>query len=258
MQVRNTGEAASEYQRVTLTGQYLLSALAIRRTLADREGPIDCLLDFGCGGGKSLWPSIPFVARNGRAIGVDVSEQQLALAENNAIPVRIEREDLDIRFTPVPATGQLLGVESGTVDVVQTSIVLQEIRQEEVLARLMGEVSRVLRPGGWFVAACVGDRITSEDYVSFTYAGFEDNLNTKSRVRACRSLEGDFVWTDDHHWTRAELETACHDAGLSTRSIEDVYGKREWPPFPAEPWRCWKDEIESPPVFLAVMNKDPE
>lgn len=251
--VQNTGEVASSYQKVTLTGQYLLAATAIRKELSQLEKPINTLLDYGCG--KSLWPSVPFIEKGGRAIGVDLSEDQLSLACQNSMSIIEDHTSLSLDFHQVVNERSIPQVASNSVDIAQTSIVLQEIRTEEIMQAILIELYRVLKMTGYFFASCVGDKIINEDYTSFTYKGFPENAEEGSVFRKTRSIEGDFIWDNDRHWTKKELKLFAVEAGFSSITFRDIFADPALPPFPSQAWKPWKDELVTPSVFLMIAKK---
>lgn len=252
--VRDTGEQADLYQHVSLSGTYLLSALAVRKRLATFPRAIETWLEYGCGGGKSLWPAVPFLARGATATGVDVSRAMLRYAERAAELVHEERPDLGLRFARVDTAGPL-PIPDHSLDVVHTSVVLQEIREREALEGVLREVARVLRPGGWFLGVLVNDRIRCEDYVSFTYAPFPDNAKRADGMRSCLSVETGIVWEQDRHWARDELAELLEEAGLGVHELADVEVPPETPPFAHAAWRGWKEELELPPLYLVQAVK---
>lgn len=255
--VHNTGEESDEYQLVSLTGQYLLSAFAARREFARFPDPIRAFLDYGCGGGKSLWPAVPLVEPGGQVYGVDVEPKMLEHSEQRIEPARAHRPDLTFEFLRVARDPIHIDLPDGILDIAHTSIVLQEIRERDELDQVAAEIARLLRPGGWFVAVCVGDRIEEEDFVSFTYAGLDANRTAPAGFRACRSVESAIVWEHDRHWTRSELGEACAAAGMRVDTVVDVVAPPELIPFPNEAWRGWKDELSAPPLLLVRATRLP-
>lgn len=98
-------------------------------------GAYDKALDFGCGAGRLLRPMI---GKFETLVGVDVSEDQIALAKQN-LPE-------SARF--VRSLDELAG-EKGTFDFVNTFVVLQHIRPEFGYG-IIGQLLDLLRPGGAF------------------------------------------------------------------------------------------------------------
>ncbi|HET8632054.1 MAG TPA: methyltransferase domain-containing protein, partial [Thermomicrobiales bacterium] len=108
----------------------------------------ETLLDVGCGRGLLLLGAARRLPR-GRAVGLDVwrredqsgnsRETTLANARAEGVADRVAVEDGDARAMPFP---------DATFDVVVSSLALHNIRDAEGRARALGEVARVLRPGG--------------------------------------------------------------------------------------------------------------
>ncbi len=95
------------------------------------------VLDVGCGGGLL---SEPFAAVGCRVTGVDRSTPTLAAARSHA-----EKSGLDIRY--LEASAESLPFDSHTFDVVVCCDVLEHV---DDLDTVIGEISRVLKPGGVF------------------------------------------------------------------------------------------------------------
>jgi 2-polyprenyl-3-methyl-5-hydroxy-6-metoxy-1,4-benzoquinol methylase len=90
-------------------------------------------LDFGCGVGRLL---IPMARRSKQAVGVDVSQQMLALCNENLVAFGIKNA------TTIQGDDTLSGV-SGTFNFINTYIVLQHIppaRGYELLGRLLSKL----------------------------------------------------------------------------------------------------------------------
>jgi SAM-dependent methyltransferase len=97
------------------------------------------ILDVGCGFGKSTTP-IKELLPQSQVLGVDLSEPCIELAA-----ARASQADLDITFQQADAAA--LPFDEGSVDVVTGTMVLHEMPLP-VLRTVLGEVARVLAPGG--------------------------------------------------------------------------------------------------------------
>ncbi len=96
------------------------------------------VLDLGCGGGFMAEP----LARQGaRVIGVDPSAPAIAAAKRHA-----EESGLSIDYRV--GGGEHLPVEDGAVDIVLCVDVLEHVHD---LDAVIGEIRRVLKPGGLFL-----------------------------------------------------------------------------------------------------------
>ena len=96
------------------------------------------VLDLGCGGG---FMSEALASRGANVIGIDPAEKAIAIAQRHAAS-----QKLSIRY--LLGTGENLPVLDGSMDYVICVDVLEHVFD---LDRVIGEASRVLRPGGTFL-----------------------------------------------------------------------------------------------------------
>jgi arsenite methyltransferase len=102
-----------------------------------KEGEV--VLDLGSGGGIDVFIAAKKVGLEGRAIGVDMTDEMLDLARRNAEEVGIENVEFrkgDIEDLPV---------EDESVDVIISNCVINLAPDKD---KVFGEAFRVLRPGG--------------------------------------------------------------------------------------------------------------
>jgi SAM-dependent methyltransferase len=102
-----------------------------------REG--DRVLDLGSGGGIDVLLSAKRVGPSGRAIGLDMTDEMLALAQRNAAQAgttNVEFLKGHIEAIPLPAD---------SIDVVISNCVINLAADKPAVFR---EIGRVLRPGG--------------------------------------------------------------------------------------------------------------
>lgn len=104
-----------------------------------REG--DAVLDLGSGAGFDSFLVAPLVGEAGRVIGVDLSDEMLALARENARKCEFEN------VTFVKGDIEDLPVESGSVDRIVSNCVINLAPNK---ARVFSEAHRVLKAGGSF------------------------------------------------------------------------------------------------------------
>ena len=152
-----------------------------------RVQPGETVLDLGSGGGLDCFYASKMVGASGRVIGVDMTDEMLALANENA--KKVGATNVEFR------KGELenLPVENESVDVIISNCVINLSPDKE---RVFAEAFRVLKPGGrvafsdivarvempeflrtnmgsW--AACVSGAIQEKEYLAqMQAAGFID------------------------------------------------------------------------------------
>jgi SAM-dependent methyltransferase len=120
--------------------------------------PGEVVLDLGSGAGADVLISARRVAPGGRAIGLDMTDEMLALARANAVEAGVDNAEFVkgyIEEIPLP---------DASVDVVISNCVINLAADK---TRVLSEVARVLRPGGRFA---VSDVIADSDMDDATRA----------------------------------------------------------------------------------------
>jgi SAM-dependent methyltransferase len=152
-----------------------------------KEGEV--VLDIGSGGGLDVFLTSKKVGRNGRVIGLDMTEQMVEKARKNAIKGNYNNVEFKLgEIEDIP-------VKDNSIDLVMSNCVINLVPDKEKAYR---EIHRILKPGGRFVisdlvtekeldesiinnpeklVACVGGALTEKGYIgAIKKAGFK-NVN---------------------------------------------------------------------------------
>jgi len=157
-----------------------------------REG--ERVLDLGSGGGIDVLLSAKRVGPSGRAFGLDMTDEMLALAQRNAAEAgatNVEFLKGQIEAIPLPAN---------SVDVVISNCVINLAADKPAVFR---EIVRVLRPGG---------RMGVSDIVA------DDALTPEERAE-----RGSYVGCIAGALSFSEYETGLRDAGLDHITITPTH-----------------------------------
>jgi arsenite methyltransferase len=160
--------------------------------------PGETVLDLGSGGGIDVLLSARRVGPTGFAYGLDMTDEMLALAEQNKAAAGAENVQFlkgHIEDIPLP---------EATVDVVISNCVINLSADKH---RVIREAARVLRPGGRFA---VSDVIADPDMDAATRRDMQQWTGCIARAL-----------------TRTEFATALHDAGLDDVEITETHRVHE-------------------------------
>jgi arsenite methyltransferase len=158
----------------------------------------ETVLDLGSGAGADVLISARRVGPTGKAIGLDMTDEMLALARRNALSAAIENAEF------VKGYLEDLPLADETVDVVISNCVINLSGDKPAVIR---EAARVLRPGGRFA---VSDVIADPD------------LDGQTRADLA-------AWTGciAGALTEAEFRAALDDAGLEEIEIRETHRVHE-------------------------------
>ena len=157
----------------------------------------ETVLDLGSGGGIDVLLSAKRVGPAGKAYGLDMTDEMLALARENQRKARVENVEFlkgEIEQIPLP---------DNSVDVIISNCVINLSGDKD---RVFAEAYRVLRPGGRFAVSdvvvrgevpeairrnmelwigCVAGALEESDYAAkLAGAGFEDVAVEPTRIYA--------------------------------------------------------------------------
>jgi arsenite methyltransferase len=144
----------------------------------------ETVLDLGSGAGADVLISARRVGPTGKAIGLDMTDEMLALARQNAADAGIENaEFLEGYMEEVP-------LPDNSVDVVISNCVINLAADKR---KVLAEAARVLKPGGRFAISDViadpdMDRATREDMEQWT--GCVAGALTRGQFEAMLADEG--------------------------------------------------------------------
>ena len=166
-----------------------------------REG--ETVLDLGSGGGIDVLLSARRVGPTGRAHGLDMTDEMLALARENARKAGVENVEFHKGYIEeIPLPGE-------SVDVVISNCVINLSGDKP---RVLAEVARVLRPGGRFA---VSDVIADEGMDESTradmqaYTGCIAGALTEREFRAALAAAGlEGIEIEETHRVHAQASSA--------------------------------------------------
>jgi ubiquinone/menaquinone biosynthesis C-methylase UbiE len=158
----------------------------------------ETVLDLGSGAGADVLIAARRVGPTGRAIGLDMTDEMLALARRNAA----EAGATNVEF--LKGYIEELPLPDASVDVVISNCVINLAADKQ---RVIREAARVLRPGGRFA---VSDVIADPDM---------DAATRKDMEQWTGCIAGAL--------TRAEFAAALQDAGLDDVEITETHRVHE-------------------------------
>jgi arsenite methyltransferase len=185
----------SELERADLPSAAVLASLGCGNptAVADlHEG--ERVLDLGSGGGIDVLLSAARVGPTGRAFGLDMTDEMLALARRNAV----EAQATNVEF--LKGYIEAIPLPSDSIDVVISNCVVNLAADKPAVFR---EIVRVLRPGG---------RIGITDIVA------DDDLTPAERAE-----RGSYVGCIAGALSFTEFRAGLQDAGMSDISLTPTH-----------------------------------
>ncbi|MEO5918589.1 MAG: arsenite methyltransferase [Candidatus Limnocylindrales bacterium] len=156
--------------------------------------PGETVLDLGSGGGIDVLLSARRVGPTGRAIGIDMTDEMLELANRNAAEAHIT----NVEFRK--GTIEVLPVEDASVDVVISNCVINLAGDK---GAVLAEIARVLKPGG---------RIGVSDVVA------DDSLSPAERAQ-----RGSYVGCIAGALSTTEFRLGLQAVGLTDVDIQPTH-----------------------------------
>ena len=155
----------------------------------------ETVLDLGSGGGIDVLLSARRVGPTGKAYGLDMTDEMLALARDER-----RQGGRDERGVPAGATSRRSRCPTASVDVVISNCVINLSTDKPAV---IAEIARVLRPGG---------RVGVSDVVA------DDHLSPADRAE-----RGSYVGCIAGALTFAEYRACLEDAGFAAIEIEGTH-----------------------------------
>jgi len=212
----------SALERAELPDAAVLASLGCGNPIAVAElHEGERVLDLGSGGGIDVLLSAKRVGPAGRAIGLDMTDEMLALAQRNAAEAGVANVEFvrgHIEDIPLPAA---------SVDVVISNCVVNLAADKPAVFR---EVARVLRPGGrlGITDIVAEDRLTTDERAERgSYAGCIAGALSFGEYRAGLATAGltDITITPTHEVTEGMVSaivkaTKPVDAPSTTNAVD--------------------------------------
>ncbi|MFE9480700.1 class I SAM-dependent methyltransferase [Streptomyces spororaveus] len=239
-------EGARAFAAVEAATDWLLGYPFVFRALADRIGPGEVLVDYGCGPGKVADEAARRLGA--RVLGVDTSPEMLALARGSATAVA--------EFHLVEG-GRVTGLPDGCADAVMCNHVLASLPTQEAVLGVFTEIRRLLRPGAPFVLLTTDPACGGTEYASLRIGdpgevyGPGDELTVR-----LRRTDGSWQEVRNHAWPVGILPALLERAGFRDvarhRPTVDEALTVADPELAAG--RAWSAERAGPPLVVTTAT----
>ncbi len=186
--------------------------------------PGETVVDLGCGGGLDVFLAAAKVGPKGRAIGIDMTPEMLALARANALRAGLTNVEFH------SATIDKLPLPDASVDCVISNCVINLATDKPAVFR---EIARVLRPGGRLAASDIALKQTlpieiSNDLLAYVgcIAGAIPIEDYRAGLVAAGLTHVQVVdsGADLNAYAKVENQAACCSPGTSCGS-SDLHGQ---------------------------------
>ncbi len=177
----------------------------------------DVVLDLGSGAGNDVFVARSIVGEQGKVIGVDMTEEMIAKAQQNQ--AKLGYQNVDFRLADI----EKLPLSTDEVNVVISNCVLNLVPDKQ---KAFQEIYRVLKPGGHF---CISDIVLQGELpekikdMAAMYAGcVAGALPREDYLRIIQ--ETGFIATEVKQASRIDLPDAVLEEHLSDAELEAYRG----------------------------------
>lgn len=198
------------------------------------------VLDLGCGSGRDVYALAQLVGTDGEVVGVDMTEEQLAVAERHRAyhAEKFGYDNVSFKLGYIERLDEL-GLADNSFDVIVSNCVVNLSPDKDAVLR---EVQRLLKPGGEFYFSdvyadrrvpdkvrndpvlygeCLGGALYWKDFLRLSHRhGFADPRLVEDRPLditdpqlAARAGNIRFYSATYRLFKLAQLESACEDYG---------------------------------------------